>query len=170
MLKPLTCESEQTLKNSQEMGISDHHTYLLRNLFAGQEATVRTRHETTNCFNIGKRVCQACILSPCIFTLYAESVQFSHSVVSDSSWPHEPQHVRPPCPSPPPRVYPRVHHAKCVDGWITSWNQDCQKKYQQTQICKWCYSNGRKLRTKEPLDKGERGEWKSWFKTQHLKN
>ena len=56
------------------MGISDHHTCLLRNLFAGQEATVRTRHETMNCFNIRKRVHPGCILSPCIFTLYAEYI------------------------------------------------------------------------------------------------
>ena len=56
------------------MGISDHHTCLLRNLFAGQEATVRTRHETMNCFNIRKRVHPGCILLPCIFTLYAEYI------------------------------------------------------------------------------------------------
>ena len=64
----------------------------------------------------------------------------------------------------------RVHHAKCGAGWITSWNRDCQEKYQKTKICKWCYSNGKKLRTKAPLDAGERGDWKSWLKTQHLKN
>ena len=53
--------------------------------------------------------------------------------------------------------------------WTTSWNQDCRKKYQPPQICRY-YSNGRKLRgTKELLDKGERGEWKSWLKT-HSKN
>ena len=65
----------------------------------------------------------------------------------------------------------RVHHAKCQVEWITSWNQDCQEKYQQPQMCKWYHSNGRKWRgTKEPLDEGQRGEWKSWLKTQHLKN
>ena len=64
-----------------------------------------------------------------------------------------------------------VHHAKCQAGWSTSWNQDCQKKHQQPQICIWYHSNGRKQRgTTEPLDKGERGEWKSWLKTQHSKN
>ena len=56
------------------MGIPDHLTCLLRNLDAGQEATVRTGHETTDCFQIGKRVCQGCILSPCLFNLYAEYI------------------------------------------------------------------------------------------------
>ena len=69
------------------MGIPDHLTCLLRNLYASQEATVRTRHETTDWFLIGKGVCQGCILSPCLFNFYAESVQFSHSVVSDSVTP-----------------------------------------------------------------------------------
>ena len=56
------------------MGIPDHLTCLLRNLYAGQEATVRTGHETTNWFQIGKGVCQGCILSPCLFNLYAEYI------------------------------------------------------------------------------------------------
>ena len=58
----------------QEMGIPDHLTCLLRNLYAGQEATVRTGHGTTDWFQIGKGVCQACILSPCLFKLYAECI------------------------------------------------------------------------------------------------
>ena len=56
----------------QELGISDHLTCLMRNLYAGQEATVKTKHETTGWFKIGKGVCQACILSHCLFNLYAE--------------------------------------------------------------------------------------------------
>ena len=56
------------------MGILDYLTYLLRNLYAGQEATVRTRHGTTDWFRIGKGVCQGCILSPCLFNLYAEYI------------------------------------------------------------------------------------------------
>ena len=56
----------------QEMGIPDHLTCLLRNLYVGQEATVRTGHETTDWFQIGKGVHQGCILSPCLFNLYAE--------------------------------------------------------------------------------------------------
>ena len=161
----------------KEMGIPDHVTSLLRNLHAGQEATVRTGHGTTDWFQIRKGVCQGCILSLCLFNFYAEyimrnagleetqagikiagrninlryaddttlmaeseeelnsllmkvkeeskkvglkiniqktkimasslirSVQFSHSVVSDSLRPHESQHARLPCPSPSPRVY-----------------------------------------------------------------
>ena len=56
------------------MGIPDHLTCLLRNLYAGQEATVRTRHGTTDWLQIGKGVCQGCILSPCLFNLYAEYI------------------------------------------------------------------------------------------------
>ena len=53
----------------KEMGVPDHLTCLLRNLYAGQEATVRTGHGTTDWFHIGKGVCQGCILSPCLFSL-----------------------------------------------------------------------------------------------------
>ena len=56
------------------MGIPGHLTCLLRNLYAGQEATVRTGHETTDWFQIGKGVRQGCILSPCLFNLYAEYI------------------------------------------------------------------------------------------------
>ena len=55
----------------KEMGIPDHLTCLLRNLYAGQEATVRTGHGTTDWFQIGKGLCQGCILSPCLFNLHA---------------------------------------------------------------------------------------------------
>ena len=58
----------------QEMGIADHITCLLRNLYAGQEATVRTGHGTTDWFQIGKGVHQGCILSLCLFNLYAEYI------------------------------------------------------------------------------------------------
>ena len=58
----------------KEMGIPDHLTCLLRNLYAGKEATVRTGHRTTDWFQIGKGVCQGCILSPCLFNLYAEHI------------------------------------------------------------------------------------------------
>ena len=57
-----------------EMGILDHLTCLLRSLYAGQEGTVRTGHRTTDCFQIGKGVHQGCILSPCLFNLYAEYI------------------------------------------------------------------------------------------------
>ena len=62
------------LKILQEMGIPDHLTCLLRNLYAGQEATIRTGHETMDWFQIGKGVCQGCILSPCLFNFYAEYI------------------------------------------------------------------------------------------------
>ena len=58
----------------KEMGIPDHLTCLLRNLYAGQEARVRTGHGTTDWFQIGKEVCQGCILSPCLFNFYAEYI------------------------------------------------------------------------------------------------
>ena len=55
------------------MGIPDHLSCLLRNLYAGQEATLRTKHGTTDCFQIGKGVSQGCLLSPCLLNLYAET-------------------------------------------------------------------------------------------------
>ena len=58
----------------KEMGIPDHLTWLLRNLYAGQEATVRTGHGTTHWFQIGKGIRQGCILSPCLFNFYAEDI------------------------------------------------------------------------------------------------
>ena len=58
----------------KEMGIPDRLTNLLRNLYAGQEATVRTRYGTTDWFQIGKGICQGCILSPCLFNLHAEYI------------------------------------------------------------------------------------------------
>ena len=58
----------------KEMGIPGHLTSLLRNLYAGQDATVGTGHGTTDWFQIGKGVCQGCILSPCLFNLYAEYI------------------------------------------------------------------------------------------------
>ena len=62
------------MENLKEMGISDHLTCLLRNLYAGQEATVRTGHGTTDWFQIGKGVHQGCKLSPYLFNLYAEYI------------------------------------------------------------------------------------------------
>ena len=58
----------------KEIGIPDHLTCLLRNLYAGQKATVRTGYATTDWFQIRKGVCQGCILSPCLFNLYAEDI------------------------------------------------------------------------------------------------
>ena len=72
MPKPLTAWITTNCGKLFEMGLPDHLTCLLRNLFAGQEATVRTGHGTTDWFQIGKGVCQSFILSPCLFNLYAE--------------------------------------------------------------------------------------------------
>ena len=73
-LKYLTVWIITKWKILQEMGIPDNLTCLLRNLYAGQEATVRTRHRTIDWFQIGKRVRQGCILSPCLFSSYAEYI------------------------------------------------------------------------------------------------
>ena len=71
--KAFDCVDHNKLwKILKEMGVPDNLTCLLRNLYAGQEATVRIGHGTTDWFQIGKGVCQSCILSPCLFNLYAE--------------------------------------------------------------------------------------------------
>ena len=73
--KTVDCVDHNKLwKILKDMGIPDHLTCLLRNLYACQEATVRTGHETTDWFQIGKGVCQGCIFSPCLFNLYAEYI------------------------------------------------------------------------------------------------
>ena len=73
--KAFDCVDHNKLwKILKEMGIPDHLTHLLRNLYAGQEATVRTGHGTTDWFQIGKGVLQGCILSPCLFNLHAEYI------------------------------------------------------------------------------------------------
>ena len=74
-VKDFDCVDHNNLwKILQEMGIPDHLTCLLRNLYAGQEATIRNGHGTTNWFQTGKGVRQGCILSPCLFNLYAEYI------------------------------------------------------------------------------------------------
>ena len=73
--KAFDCVDHNKLwKILQEMGIPDNLIYLLKNLYAGQEATVRTGHGTTDWFQFRKGVCQGCILSPCLFNLYAEYI------------------------------------------------------------------------------------------------
>ena len=108
------------------MRIPNHLTCLLRNLYAGQEATARTGHGTTwTRSKLGKEYIKAVYSHPAYLLI---------------------------C---------KVHHAKCQIGLITSWNQDCQEKYQQPQISRWYHSNCRKWReTKKPLDEGERGKTK----------
>ena len=74
-LKAFDCVDHNKLwKIFQEMRIPDHLVCLLRNLYAGQEAIARNGHGTTDWFQIGKGVCQGCILSPCLFNLYAENI------------------------------------------------------------------------------------------------
>ena len=76
--KAFDCVDHNKLwKILKEMGIPDHLTCLLRNLYAGQEATVRTGHGTTDWFQIGKEVHKGCILSPCLFNLYAEYIMWN---------------------------------------------------------------------------------------------
>ena len=77
MLKTLTVDHNKLWKILQEIGTPDCLTCLLRNLYAGQEATVRTKHVTKEWFQIRKGVCQACIVSPCLFNLYAEYIMQS---------------------------------------------------------------------------------------------
>ena len=127
----------ETLK---EMGTLDHLTCLLRNLYAGQEATVRTGHGTTDWFQIGKGVRQGCILSRCLFNFYAEYIR-------RRQW--HPTPVLLPGKSQDRRAWwaavygvaqsrtglkwlssSRVHHEKRLAGRSTIWNQDCQEKYQ----------------------------------------
>ena len=74
MPKSLTMCATTNWKILKEMGIPDHLTCLLRNLYAVQESTVRTGHGTTDWFHTGKGVCQGCILSPCLFNFYAEYI------------------------------------------------------------------------------------------------
>ena len=75
MPNPLNVWTTRNWKILQEMRISEHLTCLLRNLYADQEATFRTEHEATDWFQIGKREPQGCILSPCLFNLYAEYIR-----------------------------------------------------------------------------------------------
>ena len=70
----------------QEMGIPDDLTCFLRNLYAGQEATVRTGHGTMDWFQIGKEICQGCILSPCLFNLYAEYIVRNAGLEETLDW------------------------------------------------------------------------------------
>ena len=132
--KAFDCVDHKKLwKILQEMGIPDHLTCLLRNLYAGQEATVRTGHGTTDWFQIGKGVHQGCILSPAYLT-YMQSTSWE---ILD--W-----------------MKHKLESRLLGEISITS---DMQMT-----------SHGRKGRTKEPLDESERGEWKSWLKTQHSEN
>ena len=116
-------------------GIPDHLTWLLRNLYAGQEATVRTGRGTTDWFQIGKGICQGCILSPCLFSLYAEYLMRKAGLEEAQA------------------------------GIKTAGRNINNLRYADDTTL-----YGRKWRTKELLDEGERAEWKSWLKAQHSEN
>ena len=122
------------------MGIPDHLTCLLRNLYAGQEATVRTRHGTTDWFQIGKGVCQGCILSPCLFNLHAEYIMRNAGL--------EEAQVG-------IKIAGRnINNLRYADAsTLMTESEDFFKEV-----------------FKEPLDESERGEWKRWFITPHSKN
>ena len=86
MPKPLTVDHNKLWKIMKVMGIPDHLTCLLRNIYAGQEATVRTGHGTTDWFQIGKGARQGCILSPCLFNLYAEYIMRNAGLGETLDW------------------------------------------------------------------------------------
>ena len=132
--KAFDCVDHKKLwKILKEMGIPDHLTCLLRNLYTGQGATVRIGHGTTDWFQIGKGVRQGCILSPCLFNLYAEYIMRNPGLEETQAG------IR-----------------------IAGRNINNLRYADDTTLIKW--------RTKEPLDERERGEWKSWLKTQHSEN
>ena len=111
----------------KETGIPDHLTCLLRNLYAGQEATVRTGHGTTDWFQIGKRVRQGCILWPCLFNFYAEYIMRNTGLEEAQAG---------------IKIARRnINNLRYTDDTILM----------------------AKTEEEEPLDEGERGEWKSWL-------
>ena len=85
-LKPLAVWITTNWKIHKEMGIPDNLTWLLRNQYAGQEATVRTGHGKKDWFKIGKVVHQGCILSPCLFNLCAEDIMWNAGLDESTSW------------------------------------------------------------------------------------
>ena len=119
------------------MGIPDNLTCLLRNLYAGQEATVRTGHETTDWFQIGKGIHQGCILSPGLFNLYAEFIMWNA----------------------------RLDEAHPTVIKIAGRNINNLRYADDTTLMAESEEELKSL-----LIESERGEWKSWLKTQHSEN
>ena len=117
------------------MGIPDHQTCLFRNLYTGQEATVRTGHGTTDWFQIGKGVHQDCILSPCLFNFYAEHIVRNTGLEESQAG---------------IKIARRnISNLICADDTTLMAESEEELK---------------------SLNESERGEWKSWLKTQHSKN
>ena len=135
MPKPLTVWITINWKILKEMGIPEHLTCLLRNLYAGQEATVRTGHGTTDWFQIGKGVYQGCILSPCLFNWYAEYIMRNAGLDEAQAG------IK-----------------------IARRNINNLRYADDTTLV------AERRGTKKPLDESERGEWKSWLKTQLSEN
>ena len=137
MLKPLTVWITTNWKIIKEIGILDHLTCLLRNLYAGQEATVRTGHRTTNWLQFRKGVRQGYILSPCLFNLYVDYVMWNAGVDEAQTG---------------IKIARRnISNLRYADDITLMAESEEELK-------------------SEPLDERERGEWKSWLKTQHSKN
>ena len=126
------CGSQQTVENSSRGG----NTCLLRNVYAGQEAKVRTGHGTIDWFQIGKGVSQGCILSPRLFNLYAEYIMRNSGLDE-------------------------------AQAGIQFAGRNISNLTYTNDITLMAES---KKRTKGPLNESERGEWKSWLKTQHSEN
>ena len=134
--KAFDCVDHNKLwKILKEIGILDHLTCLWRNLYAGQEATVRIGHWATDWFQIGKEVCQGCIFLPCLFSLDAEYIMRNAGL------------------------------GEAQAGIKIAGRNINNLRYADDTILM-----AEKWRTKEPLDESERGEWKSWLKTQHSEN
>ena len=128
----------------QEMGIPDHLTCLLRNLYAGQEVAVRTGHGTIDWFQIGKGVQQGCILSLCLFNLYAEYIMWNAGLDEAQAG---------------IKIARRyINNLRCTDD-ITLM---AQSKEELNSLFSW----GSQIK----VDESERGEWKSLLKTQHSEN
>ena len=126
------CGSQQTVENSSR----DYLTCLLRNLYAGQEATVRTGHETTDWFQIGKGIHQGCILSPCLFNLYSEYIMWNAELDEAQAG---------------IKIAGRnINNLRYADD--TTLMAESEEEL------------------KSLLIESERGEWKSWLKTQHSEN
>ena len=135
--KAFDCVDHNKLwKILKEMGLPDHLNWLLRNLYAGQEATVITGHGTTEWFQVGKGECQGCISSPWLFNLYAEYIMRNAGL-------------------------DEVQAGIKIAG----------RAINNLRYARWNHPYGRKLRgTENPFDENDRGEWKSWLKTQHSEN
>ena len=125
----------------KEIGIPEHLTFLLRNLYAGQEATVRSGHGTTDWFQIRKGVCQGCILSSCLFNLYAEYIMRTAGLEETQAG------IK-----------------------ISGRNINNLRYADDPTLIAESEEKLKSLKTKEPLDESERGAWKSWLKIQYSEN